>query len=152
MQRLKEGRKASEQIDYFNIRLANPEANIVAFSGGNQQKVLIGKWLIGDPKAVILNEPSWGVDVGARQRIHAAIADLAARGTAVLVISSEIEEVQGLAHCDYLADRGRIVAMITPDDTDEGAVLSALFRHQSSTEATPGHASPLPPCCRPIRC
>jgi ribose transport system ATP-binding protein len=137
MQRLKEGRKAAELIDYFRIKPANPEGNIAAFSGGNQQKVLIGKWLIGDPKVVILDEPSRGVDVGARQRIHEAIADLAARGTAVLVISSEIEEVLGLAHRAYLVDRGRIVEMITPDDTDEGAVLAALFRHQSSTEATP---------------
>jgi ABC-type sugar transport system ATPase subunit len=136
MQRLRERRKASDLIDYFRVRPASPEGDIASFSGGNQQKVLIGKWLIGDPRVVILDEPSRGVDVGARQRIHEAIAELAARGTAVLVISSEIEEVLGLAHRAYLVDRGRIVEMIDPDQTDEGAVLAALFRHQSSTEAT----------------
>lgn len=135
MQRIKERRKASELIDYFRVRPANPEGDIASFSGGNQQKVLIGKWLMGDPRVIILDEPSRGVDVGARQRIHEAIAEVAARGVAVLVISSEIDEVLGLAHRVCLVDRGRIVETMVPDQTDEGAVLAALFRHQSA-EAT----------------
>lgn len=136
MNRLTEGRKAAEQIDHFRVRPANPEGDIAAYSGGNQQKVLIGKWLIGDPRVVILDEPSRGVDVGARQRIHEAIAELAARGAAVLVISSEIEEVLGLAHRAYLVDKGRVVEMIDPGQCDGGQVLAALFRHQSTPEAS----------------
>ncbi len=130
--RLTEGRKAAALIDHFRVRPANPEGDIAACSGGNQQKVLLGKWLIGDPKVVILDEPSRGVDVGARQRIHEAIAELAARGVAILVISSEIDEVLGLAHRACLVDKGRIVEMIDPAQTDQGQVLAALFRHQSS--------------------
>ena len=136
MQRGKEVSKALELVNHFQIRPANIEGDISAYSGGNQQKVLIGKWLIGDPKVVILDEPSRGVDVGARQRIHEAIAELAARGTAVLVISSDIEEVLGLAHRACLIDRGRIVETIDPDQSDEAQVLAALFRHQSSPETS----------------
>ena len=136
MRRGQESRQSRDLIAYFRIRPADPEADIAAFSGGNQQKVLIGKWLIGDPKVVILDEPSRGVDVGARQRIHEAIADLAARGVAVLIISSEIEEVLGLAHRAYLVDKGRIVEEVDPATTDEAAVLAALFRHQSNQEVS----------------
>lgn len=134
MRRSGETEKVREWIDYFRVRPPQIEGDVASFSGGNQQKVLIGKWLIGNPKVVILDEPSRGVDVGARQRIHEAIADLAARGVAVLVISSEIEEVLGLAHRAYLVDRGRIVEQIDPGTTDEAEVLAALFRHQSGSE------------------
>jgi ribose transport system ATP-binding protein len=132
MSRAREVLKVRDLIDYFRVRPAIIEGDVASFSGGNQQKVLIGKWLIGDPKVVILDEPSRGVDVGARQRIHEAIADLAARGTAVLVISSEIEEVLGLAHRAYLVDKGRMVQEIDTAVEDEASVLAALFRHQSA--------------------
>jgi ribose transport system ATP-binding protein len=134
MRRGQESGKVRQWIDYFRVRPNDPEGDVAAYSGGNQQKVLIGKWLIGEPKVVILDEPSRGVDVGARQRIHEAIAELAARGVAVLVISSEIEEVLGLAHRACLVDRGRIVEQIDPAAADEAAVLASLFRHQSTPE------------------
>lgn len=76
------------------------------------------------------------MDVGARQRIHEAIAELAARGVAVLVISGEIEEILGLAHRACLVDRGRIVETIDPGQSDAGQVLAALFRHQSTPDAS----------------
>ena len=91
---------------------------------------------------VILDEPSRGVDVGAHQRIHEAIAELAARGVAVLVISSEIEEVLGLAHHAYLVDKGRITQEIDSARTDEGAVLAALFRYKSTPVDPPQSIHP----------
>jgi ribose transport system ATP-binding protein len=138
MRKSAETRAVRDLIDHFQVRPATPEGDVSTFSGGNQQKVLIGKWLAGSPSVVILDEPSRGVDVGARQRIHEAIADLAASGVAVLVISSEIEEVLGLTHRAYLVDRGRIVEEIDPATTNEAAVLGALFRHQSSPHTTAG--------------
>ena len=137
MRRRKESSRVRKLIDHFAIRPALPEGDVSVFSGGNQQKVLIGKWLMGDPKVVILDEPSRGVDVGARQRIHEAIAELASTGVAILVISSEIEEVLGLAHRAYLVDRGRIAEEIDPAKSDEAMVLDALFRHQSGNDASP---------------
>ena len=81
---------------------------------------------------MILDEPSRGVDVGARERIHQAIAELAAGGTAVLLISSEISEVLGLAHRAYLIDHGRTVEEIDPGAHNEATVLSSLFQHQAA--------------------
>jgi ABC-type sugar transport system ATPase subunit len=127
-----ETKAVRDLISYFRVRPATVEGDVSHFSGGNQQKVLIGKWLAGDPAVVILDEPSRGVDVGARQRIHEAIAELAAGGVAVLVISSEIEEVLGLSHRACLVDRGRIVEEVDPATTTEAEVLSALFRHQAN--------------------
>lgn len=123
--------KARALIEDFQVRPAQVDGDISAFSGGNQQKVLIGKWLMDNPKVVILDEPSRGVDVGARQLIHDAIASLAARGVGVLVISSEIEEVLGLAHRAYLVDRGRILSSIDTSTTTEAQVLRQLFKYQS---------------------
>ena len=126
-----ERRRARDLIERFNVRPAMVDGDVSRYSGGNQQKVLLAKWLEGDPKLVILDEPSRGVDVGARETIHQAIAALAATGTGVLVISSEIEEVLGLAHRAHLVDRGRIVEEIDPDTVTEADILAALFRHQS---------------------
>ena len=127
--------RARDLIDYFQVRPSTVDGDVSRYSGGNQQKVLFGKWLVANPKVVILDEPSRGVDVGARERIHQAIAELAADGTSVLLISSEIEEVLGLAHRAYLVDRGRIVEEIDPEDCTEATVLEALFRHQAAPAA-----------------
>ena len=125
-------------IDNFEVRPASVDGDISSYSGGNQQKVLIGKWLVGDPKIVILDEPSRGVDVGARQLIHEAIAELARGGAGVLVISSEIEEVLGLAHRVCLVDRGQIRATVDAHDTTEAEILQNLFQFQSEpAEAAP---------------
>lgn len=126
--------KARELIEEFQVRPAMPDGDISSFSGGNQQKVLIAKWLLDDPKVVILDEPSRGVDVGARQLIHEAITALSARGVGVLVISSEIEEVLGLAHRAYLVDRGRIMSSIDTSATSEADVLALLFQYQSDAD------------------
>lgn len=133
----RERARAKELIDHFQVRPAAIDGDVSNFSGGNQQKVLIGKWLMEDPQIVILDEPSRGVDVGARQTIHEAIAELASSGTAILLISSEIDEVLGLAHRVYLVDDGSIVEEIDPAKNDEASILSALFHHQSthSTES-----------------
>ncbi len=126
--------RVTELIDYFRVRPTAIDGDVSTFSGGNQQKVLIGKWLLENPQVVILDEPSRGVDVGARERIHEAIAEMAAGGAAVLLISSEIEEVLGLAHRAYLVDKGVTVEEIDPNQSDEAGVLSALFAHQASAE------------------
>ncbi len=123
-------------VDYFRVVPNQIDGNIPNYSGGNQQKVLLGKWLLQNPDVVILDEPSRGVDVGARQRIHEAIADLAAKGTAVLLISSEIEEVLGLAHRAYLVHKGALVDEINPDATTTKDVLWSLFHQDNPSTDT----------------
>jgi ribose transport system ATP-binding protein len=117
-------------IDYLGITPPGVDGEVVNYSGGNQQKVLLGRWIMRDPKIVILDEPSRGVDLGARRRIHEYIAELANRGAAVLLISSEIEEVLGLAHRAYLVRSGRIVDEIAPQETSPDRVLWRLFQGQ----------------------
>ncbi|MEX3010794.1 sugar ABC transporter ATP-binding protein [Hoeflea sp. TYP-13] len=133
--------RVRELIDYFRVSPPNVDGEIPYYSGGNQQKVLLGKWLMRDPGIVILDEPSRGVDVGARQRIHEAIADLAAKGTAVLLISSEIEEVLGLAHRAYLVHDGGLVGEVDPETSTTQDVLWALFhQNEYNSEALRGNA------------
>lgn len=128
--RSRERNLAQSLIDQFSVRPAIIDGDVSNYSGGNQQKVLIGRWLAGNPKVLILDEPSRGVDVGAREAIHAEIARLAQEGVAILVISSEIDEVLGLATRVLLVDRGRLVDEIDPDEVGEAEVLAALFTHQ----------------------
>lgn len=126
---------AQSLIEQFNVVPAAVNGDVSNYSGGNQQKVLLSKWLAAQPRVVILDEPSRGVDVGARETIHHAIAALAAQGTAVLLISSEIEEVLGLATRVFLVHRGRLLDEINPNDTTEEQVLATLFSYQNTIES-----------------
>lgn len=130
MRKTRERALATGLIEQLDVRPAMVDGDVSNYSGGNQQKVLIGKWLAGAPKVLILDEPSRGVDVGARETIHREIGRLSREGVAILVISSEIDEVLGLATRVFLVDRGRLVDEIDPDTVGEGEVLAALFTHQ----------------------
>ncbi|MCJ1697477.1 sugar ABC transporter ATP-binding protein [Rathayibacter caricis] len=95
-----------------------------SMSGGNQQKVVIGKWLERSPKVVILDEPTRGIDVGARASIYEIIRDLAEGGTAVIVVSSDLDEVLGLAHRVMVLARGRNQGILDGDSASAAAVMS----------------------------
>jgi len=94
-----------------------PEQHVRALSGGNQQKVVIAKWLERKPKVIILDEPTRGIDMGARAAIYEVIADLARAGMAVVVVSSELEEVLGLSHRVMVLSRGEQRGIVE-DPTD----------------------------------
>lgn len=103
-------------IEALGIRPANPDAIAGNLSGGNQQKVLLARWLATAPKLLLLDEPTRGIDVGAKAEIQRLVADLAAQGMAVVFISAELEEVLRLSHrIAVLRDR-RLVAQITNSD------------------------------------
>jgi rhamnose transport system ATP-binding protein len=101
-------------------------APAVTLSGGNQQKLLFARALLHTPKALIADEPTRGVDIGAKVSIYELLVDLAAGGMAVLMISSELEEVLGLAHRIVVLSRGRIVAEL-PHDATGDEVMAAAF-------------------------
>ncbi len=109
-----------------------PQARVSSLSGGNQQKVLFARWLFRHPKVLILDEPTRGVDVGARAAIHRLINDLAAEGAAVLLISSEIEEVIGLAHRVLVMRRGAITSEFAAD-APLADVMDAAFGLSGAT-------------------
>ncbi|WP_159587228.1 sugar ABC transporter ATP-binding protein [Chelativorans xinjiangense] len=121
-------------IDYLGVLPARIDGEVANLSGGNQQKVVLGKWIMRDPKLVILDEPSRGVDIGARRRIHEFVGETARRGAAVLVISSEIEEVMGLAHRACMVSEGRMIGEFDPAETNVDAVLWQLFQAQGKQD------------------
>ncbi len=116
-------------------------ASAKSLSGGNQQKVVIGKWLAGDPQVLILDEPTRGIDVGAKYEVYTILHDLAAAGTAILVISSELEELVGI--CDRIAvmSRGEMTGLFDRSDFDSRRILSAAFDEAGvhGTDTDGGH-------------
>jgi ribose transport system ATP-binding protein len=123
----KEKRRTAANIGHFGIVPRSVDGEVAYYSGGNQQKVLLAKWVTGDPSIVVLDEPSRGVDIGARRRIHDFIVELAEVGKAVILISSELEEVIGLSHRGYLMSRGRIVGEVDCRGLGVEDVLFRLF-------------------------
>ncbi|WEK52011.1 MAG: sugar ABC transporter ATP-binding protein [Candidatus Kaistia colombiensis] len=109
MSQAEEAQHAIRWIGELGIRTRGPEQKIRTLSGGNQQKVCIARWLVEGVKLLILEEPTRGVDVGARREIYGKLRELANRGYAVLILSSDVEEVAGISDRSLVLDRGRIV-------------------------------------------
>ena len=101
-------------ISEFNIRVSHPNAKAIGLSGGNQQKLLVARWLAIGPKVMILDEPTRGVDVGAKAEIYRIIGDLAAKGVAIIFISSELPELVGMSDRVLIMREGRIAGEIDP--------------------------------------
>ncbi len=110
-----------------DIRPASPAAVVGELSGGNQQKVLLSKWLAREPQILIADEPTRGVDVGAKVAIHAMITEAAASGIGVLLISSELEELLGLAHRILVFRKGMVVDEVEGDPTERERIMTAAF-------------------------
>ena len=114
---------SARSIDELGIATPNGEQSTHALSGGNQQKVAIGKWLAASPRALLLDEPTRGVDVGARKEIYARIEALAAKGLAVLFVSSELPEVIALADRCLVMHEGCIAGELRGAQMTEDAIL-----------------------------
>ena len=125
--RWRERSRSRELADDLAIRTPSVDAPVATLSGGNQQKVLFAKWLVRPPRVLIADEPTRGVDVGAKGQIHELILRLADDGMAVLLISSELEEVLGLAHRVLVMRRGRVVAEYDHREATMERVMAAAF-------------------------
>lgn len=110
--------------------------DVAGLSGGNQQKALLAKWLVGDPAFVILDEPTRGVDIGAKATIYELIVELADRGVGVLLISSEHEEVLALSNRAYTVTGGRIAGEVDPSELGVDDLLAHLFQVDQEIGAT----------------
>ena len=97
----------------LDVRAANWEQRLGELSGGNQQKVVIAKWLAARPKVIILDEPTKGIDVGSKAAVHDFIGELAEEGLAVILVSSELPEIMGLADRVVVMQEGRIAEVFT---------------------------------------
>jgi ribose transport system ATP-binding protein len=122
-----ERRAAVEQIAALDLRPADPDRPIRTLSGGNQQKAMLARWLVHGCRVLLLDEPTRGVDVGARAEIYALVQRLAEAGNAVVVVSSEIEEVLGLSHRVLVIADGRVVHECPSDRIDEHGVLELVM-------------------------
>ena len=120
-----EERKSVEEYRKgFNIKCHNIDVNVGTLSGGNQQKVVLAKWVISDPDILILDEPTRGIDVGAKYEIYEIIDRMADAGKAVVVISSELPELIGICDRIYTVNQG----VITADVSKEGFTQEYLMR------------------------
>ena len=113
-------------VERLSIRVASPHASVLSLSGGNQQKVLVGRWLEHPPKALILDEPTRGVDVGAREDMLALIRSLTTEGMAVVLISSDLSEVLRLSHRVLLLREGRAIGIMPAEGASLEHVMAEL--------------------------
>lgn len=121
----------STWLTKLDVRPANTEFTMAQLSGGNQQKVVMARWLRKEPEVLILDEPTQGVDVGAKADIHRLVDEAAALGTAVLVTSTDHEELVRLCHRVLVLRRGVIVAELTGDRlTSEDITAVTIGRDQ----------------------
>ena len=118
---------ANEMIEQFGILCAGPDAPMWSLSGGNQQKALFARTLAGSPKLFIADEPTRGVDVGSKRAIYDLLTAQAAAGMAILVVSSELDEVVGITHRVLVMREGQIVKELAGSAVTENAVLEAAF-------------------------
>ena len=121
-------REYSERLD---LRAASLDTHVGNLSGGNQQKVVIAKWLATQPKVIILDEPTKGVDIGSKAAVHEFMAELAAQGLAIIMVSSEIPEVLGMSDRAIVMREGRMVAELQGDTLTP----ETLVRHAAGIEA-----------------
>lgn len=114
----------NQYIEKLRVRTPGPEAKVYSLSGGNQQKVVLSKWLLNDPKVLILDEPTRGIDVGAKYEIYKLINELVRQGMAVVMISSELPEVLGMSDRILVMSEGRMVGELSHDEATQEKVMT----------------------------
>ncbi|HBC25925.1 MAG TPA: D-xylose ABC transporter ATP-binding protein [Ruminococcaceae bacterium] len=129
--REKENKLAKKVVSDLNIKLANLENNAESLSGGNQQKVVVGKWLARNSRVVIFDEPTRGVDVGAKVEIYNLMNQLKMQGIGVLFVSSELPEVLGISDRIVVMCDGRITGELMPEEATEDRILSYATNFES---------------------
>ena len=122
-----ERRRATEVTQSLDVRPGGVDRLVRLLSGGNQQKVVLARWLLRECRVLLLDEPTRGVDVGARAEIYAVVRALADSGVAVVVVSSEVEEVLGLADRVLVVREGRVVHEGPAHEIDESRVLDLVM-------------------------
>jgi ribose transport system ATP-binding protein/L-arabinose transport system ATP-binding protein len=127
----KERERAERLVNDLSIKTPGVDARISSLSGGNQQKTMIARWLRPDTRVLILDEPSRGVDVGAREEIHNAIRELARNGVGIVVISSDVEELAILADRVVVLREGHVTGELVGDEITEARIIELSYLHTS---------------------
>ncbi|MEW2503364.1 MULTISPECIES: ATP-binding cassette domain-containing protein [unclassified Amycolatopsis] len=142
------------ELAKLSVKTASRETNVMALSGGNQQKVVMARALLAAPRLLLADEPTQGVDVGARSEIYTIMRDVAASGVPVVVVSSDAKELEGLCDRVVVFSRGHVVAELTGEDVTEekitGSVVNATtLRRDAPAAKKAGPAKPVPSTRRP---
>ncbi len=114
----------------FSIRITSPQQLAGNLSGGNQQKVVLSKWLAEEPKVIILDEPTRGIDVGAKAEIYAIIDELASKGVSIIMISSELPELINMCNRCYMMCEGKITGELNEEDFDQETMMHMMTTRQ----------------------
>lgn len=120
-----EKQAAIDWTSKLRVKANSIDDKVSTLSGGNQQKVVLAKWLATEPRFLIVDEPTRGIDVGTKAEVHKLLSDLAARGIAILMISSELPEVLGMADRIYVLREGRVAAELTRDEASPELIMTA---------------------------
>lgn len=108
-----------EMVERLNIKVGEPFNKVSSLSGGNQQKILLGKWLLSKPELLIIDEPTRGIDVASKSEIYAILRELANKGFSIIMISSEINEILGVTDRTLVVRDGKIVGRLKTSETTE---------------------------------
>jgi ribose transport system ATP-binding protein len=144
IQTRREAEVTTDLIDALSIRAQSPAQLVRFLSGGNQQKVVVAKWLFADARILIFDEPTRGIDVGAKLEIYNLIWDLAEKGRGIIVVSSDLPELLGICHRIAVFSRGAIVGELERPEFSERAVLELAYRNYidpAAMMASPGRGS-----------
>ena len=125
---------AEEYRDKLSTKCVTVEQKVGNLSGGNQQKVLLSKWMYANPNILILDEPTRGIDVGAKYEIYCIINQLVSEGKSVIMISSELPEILGMSDRIYVLNEGRIVGEFDRDEATQEKIMSAILKTDNSTK------------------
>ena len=118
-----ENKVAANMVELMRIKTSSDRQAVRYLSGGNQQKVVLGKWLCLEPKLLLLDEPTRGIDVGAKEEIYKLMDQLAGRGVAILFASSELEEILSLSDRALVMHEGRLAGELMRDELSEESVM-----------------------------
>jgi rhamnose transport system ATP-binding protein len=132
----KERTIATNYVRRFAIKTPSIFAPVTTLSGGNQQKVALSRWLETNPSLLILDEPTQGIDVGAKAEIHALMGELSSRGTAILMISSELPEILGMSDRIVVMRHGTIAGVLTRAEATQQQIMSLALGHQTHPQIT----------------
>ena len=130
----KEQTVAEEYRKKFRTKAASVNLDVITLSGGNMQKVLLSKWMYSNPEILILDEPTRGIDVGAKYEIYCIINDLVAEGKSVIMISSELPEVLGMCDRIYVLNEGRIVGEFTQEEASQEKIMQRILAVDSEAK------------------
>lgn len=124
----KEGQKVDEQIKDIHIKVADKHLPILSLSGGNQQKVVIGKGILTEPKILLMDEPSRGIDIGAKTEVFDIINQYAKRGLSIIVVSSELQEIVSIADRVLVLSNGLKTGEFSGDEIKEDTLVLASYK------------------------